>query len=304
MIRRALVCTIVLGAAAGCQDIVSETDIAYDDRYTSTRMDMYAPSDSETVARPAVIVIHGGGWSTPLERDGMEAHARRLAAAGYVTFNISYRLVGRDGDETGRFPNAISDTICALAYVRAHADEYGVDPDRIASYGYSAGGHLASMLGVATRGPLVAPDCAAVMDAPNNGAVAPVAAVISGAGPQDFSLFPAYAGIADFLGQDCDEDREICEAASPITYVRAGAPPFLFIHGDDDWFVDFEHTTDMRDKLRAVGTDARILRLPGGGHLWNQSADGDIWDLALSIDTPAAWQATIDFLDHEIGAAR
>ncbi|HEY4177826.1 MAG TPA: alpha/beta hydrolase [Kofleriaceae bacterium] len=298
---------LVLGLAAGCQDVVSKTDIAYDDRYTSTRMDAYAPGTIDTdELRPAVIVIHGGSWSTGFlgERDTMEDHARRLAAAGYVAFNLSYRLLGGDGIEDGGFPGTIQDPICALAYVRAHADEYGVDPDRISSYGYSAGGHLASMLGVATDGPLVAPDCAAAMEAPNNGVVAPVVSVVSGAGVEDFHLLPDIGTVRDFLHGSCDEQPANCDASSPIKYVAPGAPPFLFIQGDEDLIVDYDNTLHMREALIAVGTEARVLEIPGGGHLSNQTAAGDTWDLALAIDTPAAWEATIDFFDHTIGDAR
>lgn len=292
--------TAVLGASAGCHDIVVETDITYDERFASTRMDMYAPAGSSDT-RPAVIVLHGGAWSSRydfLERDGTEDHARRLAAAGFVTFNVDYRLTGRSGDEDGVFPHAVQDVLCALAYVRLHADEYGIDPERIASYGYSAGGHLASMLGVATRAPAVTPDCAAA-----EGDIEPVRAVVSGAGPQLMSgLSTAGDFVSDFIGGSCDDLPEVCADASPISYVNPGAPPYLFIHGEDDWFVDFSQSVDMRDALSDVATDSRILKIPGGGHVWNHTASGDEWDLVLAVDSPAAFAATIDFLDHTIGA--
>ena len=287
------VCTAVLG---GCHDVVEESDISYDDRFETTRFDVYSPPPA-AAPRPAVLVIHGGGWAAGVagERGGMADHARRFAAAGYVAFNLSYRLVGNDGDESGVFPRAVQDAICALSFIRAHADDYGIDPDRIGAYGYSAGGHLASMLGVAENEPLVQPDCA-------SGPTGPVNAVISGAGPEDMTALPQVYVVTDFIGGTKDEVPELYAAASPLTHVRPGAPPFLFIHGSDDWFVNFtDNTIAMRDALLAVGSEARVLKLPGGGHLWNRTASGDAWDIAQSIDTPAAWEASIDFFDHRIG---
>lgn len=282
----ALVWTAVLG---GCADVVVETDISYDDRFAVAKLDVYAPPPRDT-PRPAVIVIHGGGWREDSDRDYMGPHAERFARAGYVAFNIEYR--GTPGD--GAFPGAVQDTICALAFVRANAARWNVDPDRIASYGYSAGGHLASMLGVAAAAPVVAPDCAA-------GGTAPVAAVVSGAGPQDMRLFPEADAVVDFLGGGKDEVPETWTNASPIHHVAPGAPPYLFITGDDDWFVDIEHARAMKQALADAGTPSKLFVIPGGGHLFNRSPSGQAWDLTLSIDTPEAWAATIDFLDRTIG---
>ncbi len=278
-----LVCPLVLG----CSDVVEKSDVSYDDRFANTQLDVYSPPD--TAVRPAVIVIHGGGWHTPLERDGMADHAQRLAEAGYVAFNLSYRLVP-DG---GEFPHAVQDCLCALSYVRAHAAAYHVDPTRIAALGYSAGGHLVSMLGTAADDPVVAPDCAW-------GPTGPVAAVISGAGPEDMTLLPQVSTVIDFVGGTKDAVPALYASASPLTHVVAGAPPFLFVHGDNDWFVDIEHSYRMRDALDAVGTETHLLEIPGGGHIWNDDGDG-AWDLEISIDTPESWAAMIDFLDHTVG---
>jgi acetyl esterase/lipase len=282
------VCTGVLGA---CADIVVETDISYDDRFAITRMDAYLPADTP---RGAVVVIHGGGWRAGLGRDGMADHSRRLAAAGYAAFNIDYRVTP-DG---GEFPHAVQDCICALAYVRAHAADYAIDPARIAALGYSAGGHLVSMLGTAAGDPIVAPDCAAAGD------TGPVAAVIAGAGPEDMMLMPEVDVVVAFVGGTKADAPERYVQASPISYVAPGAPPFLFVTGASDWFVDPEHAHRMQDALTAVGTDSRLLEIPGGGHLLNRGASGASWDVELSIDTPEAWAAMLDFLDRTIGGAR
>ena len=286
--------TFVLGACTGvlgaCADVVVESDISYDDRFAVAQLDAYLPGTA--TPRGAVMVVHGGGWRTGFSRDGMADHARRLAAAGYAAFNLDYRTTP-DG---GEFPHAVQDCVCALAYVRAHAADFAIDPARVAALGYSAGGHLVSMLGTAAADPMVTPDCAA-------GGTGPVAAVISGAGPEDMRLMPEVDVVVDFVGGTKAEVPERYAAASPITYVGPGAPPFLFITGSSDVFVDPEHSHRMQDALAAVGTDSRLLEIPGGGHLLNRGASDTSWDVELSIDTPEAWAAMFDFLDRTIGGA-
>jgi acetyl esterase/lipase len=220
----------------------------------------------------------------------MADHALRLARAGYVAINIDYRLVPNGGE----FPHAVQDCMCALSFIRANAGAYGIDPARIATLGYSAGGHLASMLGTAASHSIVAPDCA-------SGSTAPVAAVVSGAGPQDMALLPQVDVVIEFVGGTKQDAPERYVHASPISYVAEGAPPFLLISGDEDWFVDIEHSRRMQQALDNVGSETRLLSIPGGGHVFNRGTGGSTWDLALSIDTPESWAATIDFLDRTIG---
>jgi acetyl esterase/lipase len=221
----------------------------------------------------------------------MATHAERIAEAGYVTINIEYRLTP-DG---GQYPHEVQDCYCALAYARNHAGELGIDPARIAGLGYSAGGHLVSMLGVDTDAD-VQPDCA-------EGATTPLAAVISGAGPEDMAALPQVTSVTAFVGGTVSEVPALYHAASPLSHVAAGAPPYLFVDGDDDWFVNFEaQEQPMQAALDAVGTATHLLRVPGGGHVFNRGVDGASWEIPLtSIDTPEAQAAMIDFLDHTIG---
>lgn len=278
-------CTAVLGCGT---EVVVETDISYDDRSDVTVLDLYTPPPAAT-PRPAVIAIHGGGWQDEIKRNSMEAHAERIAQAGYVVLNIEYRRVGTGGE----FPRAVQDCFCALAWARAHADELGIDPGRIAGIGYSAGGHLVSMLGTAANVTEVAADCA-------SGPTGAFDAVISGAGPQRMGDLAEAQAVVSFLGGRESEIPQTYKLASPITHVAAGAPPFLFVHGDADYFVNIDHSRDMQLALSRVGTDARLLSVPGGGHVWND-ASGD-WALpATSLDVPSAQAAVIDFLDDTIG---
>lgn len=283
----------ITACAAGCAatDVEEIHGVSYDDRYASTVLDVYLPDDGLD-GRPAVMYVHGGGWSIGSRSHHVD-HARRLAASGYVVVSIDYRLSGE-----AIYPAAIQDSLCALAFVRANATTWGLDPGRVAVTGYSAGGHLVSMLGVAWDVPELQPDCAA--------ATAPAApdAVISGAGPEDLrGAWGENDAIVEFLGVTEAEDPARYATASPITHARADAPPFLFVHGSDDWFVPIEQSRDMRDALRAEGVDARLLELGGVGHLVGVGGDGGRQELGvISIDEPEAWLATVDFLADTVGA--
>ncbi|HUH04715.1 MAG TPA: alpha/beta hydrolase [Kofleriaceae bacterium] len=266
-------------------------DVAYDDRFgEATTMDVYLPDD-ELTDRPAVLLIHGGGWSM-FSKQAYIKQGRRLAGAGYVAAAINYRLT-----PDGVYPRAMQDSACALATLRAHAEEWGLDPRRVAVMGYSAGGHLASVLGVAIDEPDFQPDCAA-------GSTFAPAAVISGAGPQDLRELAWADAVQALIGGTLEEYPDRYERASPLARVRSGAPPFLLIHGTQDLFIDVDQSVAMRDALRAVGTDARLLTLAGGGHLLNSGADVGQVDGSTSADTPEAWAAIIDFLDRTIGPTR
>lgn len=277
--------------AIGCANVEKLSDVAYDHRFgSSTIMDVYLPDDG-AVDRPAVLMIHGGGWSS-FSKSSLGADAERLAGAGYVVGNINYRLT-----PSGVYPNLMQDSHCALAFFRSKASEYGLDPDRVAVYGYSAGAHMASLLAVASDEPDFQPDC------PAGSTFAP-AAVISGAGPQDL-IDMSWAGqVQKLIGGTLAEYPERYRKASPIERVVQGTPPFLMIHGTQDLFVPIDHSRRMRARLREVGTDAKVLELSWGGHLLNNGADPGQLDGVTSAATPEAWAAMIDFLDHTIGDLR
>jgi acetyl esterase/lipase len=284
-------CFAALAACASDVEVVR--DVAYDDRHgAATEMDVYLPAGWDDGAlRPAVMFVHGGGWRMG-SAEAHEGHALRLAESGYVAVSIDYRLV-----PDGSYPRAMQDTQCALSALRARAADLAIDPDRIAVAGYSAGGHLVSLLGVGFDEPDLVPDCAA-------GPTAPPAAVISGAGPQDLhGRWGEHDAIVDMIGGSEEEYPERYRAASPITHARPDAPPFLFIHGGDDWFVPIEQSRAMRDALRAEGVDARLLELAGTGHLTALGAGSGTTELGIiSIDVPEAWIAIDDFLADTVGA--
>ncbi len=284
-------CGLFALLAVGCSDVEELHDVGYDDRFgAATTMDVYLPTDGK-IDRPAVLLIHGGGWSK-FSKETYIKQGQRLAGAGYVAASINYRLT-----PAGEYPKQFQDCICALAFLRAHAGDWGLDPDRVAVMGYSAGGHLASLLGVNIDEPDFAPDCQA------GGTYAP-AAVISGAGPQDLEDMAWADAVKALIGGTLDEYPDRYRKASPIFHAAADSPPFLFIHGTGDLFVPIAHSRRMRDALRDLGVDARLLELAGGGHLLNSGADPGQVDGMTSADSPEAWAAIIDFLDRTVGKGK
>lgn len=234
------------------------------------------------------MLIHGGAWKYG-DKEQLAPMAERLARSGWVSAAIGYRLL-----PDGQYPNNVRDVACALAYLQRHAAEYDIDPRRIAVTGYSAGGHLSALLGVAWDDPDLAPSCASgAPDAP--------AAVIPGAGVYDFRG-QDNSILSDLFGGDESEVPVAYREASPLAHVRSGLPPFLLITGSADWFVGIDKTREMGSALRGAGNHAETLTLAGSGHLLNPGADPGQMEVAVSLQTPEAWLALSDFLVRTLGS--
>lgn len=289
-LRRAFLVLVltVLGCGGGEPRVVR--DVAYDARGgADTTYDVYLPP-GEATGRPAVLLVHGGSWKFGNKERYVDI-ARRLAASGWVAVSVNYRLVPQV-----RWPIAAQDVRCALAHVRAHAADLGVDPRRVAVAGYSAGGHLASLLGVANDIPEVQSACDA-------GDTPPPDAVVSGAGVQDLRELGWTLEVQNFLGGTLDVVPDVYARASPLDHVGAGAPPFLLLHGDQDLYVPVGQSVRMRDALLAAGNHAELLVLPGGGHVLNPSAGtGELAWKYDALETPEAFWAMTDFLTRTLGA--
>lgn len=207
--------------------------------------------------RPAVILIHGGGWSGGDKKD-MEFLYQPLSEAGFVWFSINYRLAPQH-----RWPACIEDVRTAIRWVRANAAEYRGDAARIALIGYSAGGHLACL--------------AAVQADPAER----VQAVVGIAPPTDHEadsarrggLSPSMQKLLDRPGEMNDDARTMLQRISPIQYVNAGLPPFLLLHGTDDNSVPYSQSVNFKTKLDHYCAPCEIITIEGAGHRiseWNQ----------------------------------
>ena len=207
-------------------------------------------------AAPVALLVHGGGWAGGDKQDHRE-DILRLAGQGWVAASINYRLV-KDHWQN-RFPAAISDTRCAVRWLRAHATELGADPAHIVALGDSAGGELVELLGTS-------PDATALDDGQCEltGSAA-VDAVVGYYGRADLAVPPIPDYLVDYIGRDGDWlARE--GLGSPLRHVDPRTTPMLLVHGQDDGTVPIAQSRAMRDALRAAGVTVGLMELPGQGH--------------------------------------
>jgi acetyl esterase/lipase len=182
---------------------------------------------------------------------------------GYSVVNVEYRLAN-----VSLAPAAIEDCRCALRWVIANAKQYNFDVDRIVVTGASAGGHLALTTGYlpASAGfdrscySINEPKVAAVVDFYG---ITDVADLLEGPDKKPFPATWPYA--TQWLGNQPNR-LEIARAASPLTYVRAGLPPTISIHGDADNLVPYHHSIRLQDALQKVGVAHEMVTIPKGGH--------------------------------------
>ncbi len=282
-----LACALAL--CAGCAGVEAQYGVSYDDRYPAAKLDLYRPAAGGSALRPGILFVHGGAWIAS-QREHFSHPAERFAQSGYVTANADYRLAPESP-----YPAAVQDVWCALAYFRSRAGELGMDPQRVAAYGYSAGGHLVALLGLAARPAAQAPDCAA-------GDTGPANAVVGGAGVYDLRTLPDVPALRAFLGGTLQEQPARFAEASPLAQVTAQDPPLLLVHGTADWFVSEDQAEAMRARRAEAGNPAELLTFHSAGHVLNASGGGSEVELELYTELPEAYLAISDFLARTIGA--
>jgi acetyl esterase/lipase len=224
------------------------------------KLDLAMPKEGDGPF-PAIVCIHGGSWRGG-NRQSLSQTLDVLAGRGYVAVSISYRLV-----PTATFPAQIEDCKAAVRWLRANAKQYKIDPDRIGAVGFSAGAHLACLLGVTDKkdgleGTGGNPDQSSR-----------VQAVVSFFGPtdllkKDWSEAVEKGILVPFLGGAYADKPELYRRMSPIVYVTKDDPPFLFFHGTADTLVGVRHSRQMAEKLKGVGVSAKVVELEGEGHGW------------------------------------
>ena len=228
------------------------------------RLDIYEPGRAAEpgVKRPAVLQIHGGGWILGDKREQGLPLLRHLAGEGWVGFNANYRL-----SPGATFPDHLVDIKRAIEWIRAHADDYDVDPDFIAVTGGSAGGHLAALTALTGNDPAFQ---RGFEDADTS-----IQAAVPFYGVYDFTNRNGYYPddiVPKFMGPwiikaDIDEEPEKFAAASPLDQITPEAPPFLVIHGDNDTLAPVEGARDFVEELRATSkAPALYLELKGAQH--------------------------------------
>jgi len=232
------------------------------------RADIYQPQpddDSQRMtAYPAVIAIHGGSWRGGDKGEFYIAHNRWLAQQGYVVVDIQYRL-----SPEFLWPAQLIDVKTAIRWLRAHADQYAVDPDRIVLLGRSAGAHLALVAAFTPNDPAYPPS----NDLPQRDDVQGVIAIYA---PTDLSLLQesAVISLSYWMGSTFAHKPDVYLNASPMYVVTLDAPPVLLAHGGADNIVTPENSARMYRRLRDLGIPAVLLYYPWSRHGFDFSLSG------------------------------
>jgi len=214
-------------------------------------LDVYEPAGRGNGTRPAVVLIHGGGWVS-LDKRTMRGMGQFLARAGYLAFSVDYRLL--QGDQN-RWPAQLDDVQCAVRWVRAHASQYGVNPERIGAFGHSAGAQLAALLGMEDTRDNSDPALAKYSSK--------VQAVVDVSGPTDFTRdHESEAGfLADFFGAPYSIHPEAWRGASPVFHVSKDDAPFLIVHGTQDKAVPISQAQELYEKLQSAGVSVAFVKV-------------------------------------------
>lgn len=261
-----------------------KADIPYLGEERGEMMDAYLPEGAGAQPVPGVILVHGGGWTEGSRRREREVHfAESLAGAGFAVFSIDYALGAWSGRpfesrlERAAWPQCLYDCKSAIRYVRHHAAAFGVNPDRLAVAGGSAGAHLAMMAALTSRKPAwdhVGP-CAAESSA--------VDCVIVSRG-----IFNVGQPFSRWLIDERDaNDPSVQRAASPLSYVTRGAPPVLAFHGSRDEVADVGQARAFADRLNQCGVEHRLVVVPDRGH--DLRLDDPHGSLMFMVETFLRW---------------
>lgn len=213
-------------------------------------LDAFLPAGSEL--RPAILVVHGGAWRSG-NRVQLRGYATELAKKGFACFAIDYRLA-----PAHKFPAQIEDCRAAVKWIREHAKSYHVDTARLGAIGYSAGGHLVSLLATTGEAP-----------SEENGNVdTRIQAVAAGGAPTDFRWFPDNGRWAEYLmGGDLDSQAKNFLNASAAAFADKDDPPVFFFNGDKDRLVPLVWTKSCYEALKNSGVKTEMHIIKGAGHM-------------------------------------
>jgi acetyl esterase/lipase len=258
----------------------------------SLKLELLVPQGA-TNPVPVVLWIHGGGWRTG-SRLPVPTRASNLCPRGYAVASVDYRLT-----TTALWPAQIQDVRGAVRWLRAHAAQYGLDTDRFAAFGDSAGGHLAAFLGMSGGvGTVTVGSVTLDLEGSTGGNLdqsSQVQAVVDWYGATDVLQMHFYPTTVNHDGSGSDESKflggpiqdrpELAATANPVTYVDPDDPPLLVLHGTLDKLIPFNQSQLLVDAVRAAGVPARLVPVQGAGH------GGSTFDKTENL------QIVYDFLD-------
>ncbi len=233
------------------------------------RLNFYPALNSEEPA-PLVVFVHGGGWASG-SKSLLGLGAYELHQAGFALASVEYRLVPE-----AVWPAQLEDVQKSLDYLRSHAQQLNIDPDRTGAWGESAGGHLISIL--ALKNP------------------AALRAVAELYGPTDFlskdnTTAQGFQYVQNLVGGQ----TALLASASPVTYANPQAPPFLIMHGEDDSFVPFSQARRLQQALQAVHAPVELVAVHHANHGFRGHPEPSQAALA---------QVLVEFFEHHLKRGR
>lgn len=232
-------------------------------------LDVFRRDEAPKTPRPAIVFVHGGGWRGG-DKGQFFGQAAYLAwKHDFFAVAIEYRL-----SDEAKYPAAVQDTKCAIRWVRSQAEAEGIDTNRVAAGGGSAGAHLSSLAGLAR-------DVSKFDDEGGYDGVASHAdALVLFNGVFDFPERIRQTGVREtmvhFFEAPPEELPEVYREASPITYVSPQSPPTLLLHGEADATISYLQSVGLKEKLLSLGVPAEVVTYPGKGHGWFNAAP-DFW---------------------------
>lgn len=249
--------------------ITWEFDVPYiKDGDSAQRLDIYYPEQQPKESLPLIVHIHGGGW---MGGSKYPCDVSRMTTQGYVVASVEYRF-----SQTSKFPAQIQDCQAAIRWLRANAQRYHLNPEKVGVIGGSAGGHLSALVGV-TGGKKV---FAAIGG--NEDLSDAVQCVCDIFGPKNFASVMEQAGedknvknvfkfntpsdpYSELIGAKLS-DKEKTAAVSPISYVDKNSPPILILHGTHDALVPFAQSEEFEAAMKKNGAPVWLQKFPGAGH--------------------------------------
>lgn len=233
-----------------------QPDVVYNTaNNTPLKLDVWYPRDNPNPT-PTLVYIHGGGWIFG-SKEGAVYQLLPYLEKGWRVVNVEYRMASNS-----LAPAAVEDTRCALRWIYRNAKQYNFDTSKIVLTGHSAGGHLSLITGMLPKGTDLDNRCYGDEDLK-------VAAIINWYGITDVNDLIQGENLKNYavmwMGSQTNAP-EIAKSVSPLTYVRAGLPPVLTIHGDKDDVVPYSHATRLHTELEKAKVTNKLVTIKGGGH--------------------------------------
>ncbi|MEN3940592.1 alpha/beta hydrolase fold domain-containing protein [Prosthecobacter sp. SYSU 5D2] len=232
------------------------------------KLDLYLPKERKAdKPLPVIVFIHGGGWRNGDKAGGIGNLGRFVASGDYAGVSVGYRLTGE-----AQWPAQIHDCKAAIRWIKAHAEEHGLDATKIGVWGTSAGGHLVSMLGTSGDVKELEGTLGKHLDQDSQ-----VTCVANYYGPENFITMVRQPSTIDrsqgrdypealLLGGPVPEREAVAREASPVTHVSAGDAAFFTAHGTKDPVVPYAQGEEIHAALTKAGVPSILQEMTNGGH--------------------------------------